>query len=166
MVQENLKTMPSMGFVEATKNGFKNVFNPNGRLGRADYWWWFLLVLLMNGVLGIVMLGMHYESKWGTLICDSAIMLFPVVFLLCAQIRRFHDIGRSALVPFLANVSYVILIALFAYYGIETWGADDREIVQKYDMLFSLHISLCVFILLSAIFGILLFIGTLLKSKD
>lgn len=41
MEKVNVKALPSVGFVEATKRGGMNLFNFKSRTRRSEFWWFF-----------------------------------------------------------------------------------------------------------------------------
>lgn len=87
-----------MGFAESVRIGLNNFFTPYGRTSRSGFWWYYLFVLIIAAVLGVIggfLEGAHgIEQTWIGIIvqCLSAIL---VVSLICAEIRRMHDAGKS-----------------------------------------------------------------------
>lgn len=57
MANENVKALPTVGFAEATKKGFKNLFNFSGRARRSEFWWfvapWSILLLIVLLCVGL-----------------------------------------------------------------------------------------------------------------
>lgn len=55
MTQENVKVLPAIGFAEATKRGFKNLFNFKQRSRRSEFWWfclpWGVILLMLLSVV-------------------------------------------------------------------------------------------------------------------
>lgn len=108
-----------MGFIESIKNGLNNFFNPYGRATRGQFWWYWLFMLIIAGVLGVIggFVSGHggVEQTWVGIVFDvfSAIALAS---LLCAEIRRLHDIGRSgwnlcwSFIPFFGGLYVLYLL--------------------------------------------------------
>ena len=108
-----------MGFVEAVKKGLNNFFNPSGRASRSEYWWYWLFGLIIAGVLGViggfVSGNGGREQTWVGIIFDIFSFLMSVS-IICASIRRLHDIGKSGwnvlwnLIPFFGSIYLLILM--------------------------------------------------------
>lgn len=129
MMTDNVKALPRVGFWKATMRGFKGIFDFEGRARRSEYWWYALVVylilcLLLIGVtLYIVLVSGNYikghdhvgEFSWldTLLMFDAAFLPYALCFAI--QVRRLHDVGRSALWPsisFMAAFFSMVLCAI------------------------------------------------------
>ena len=104
-----------MGFVEATKRGFKNLLNFKGRATRSEYWWYALSAnivyrtFMLAVVFYYIIKGVHnthhhridMEMGTGDMMLISAALLLPAVLFFAIQARRLHDIGRSGKLAFI-----------------------------------------------------------------
>ena len=107
-----------MGFAEAIKNGLNNFVAPYGRASRSEFWWYWLFMFIIAGVLGViggfVSGNGGVEQTWVGIIFD-VLSLVLCISIVCAQIRRMHDIGKSGwnvcwqLIP-IVGVIYVIIL--------------------------------------------------------
>lgn len=170
MENNNVKTLPQVGFVEATKNGFKNLFNFKGRIRRSEYWW-FMSVVVTTWLV-IVLLFWETASFWHKpikelqnaeiILCLVSCVVFgviPVLLSISSQVRRFHDIGKNALLPILAGVAWlscvISLVTQFAYWL--TYINED---------LISDDLGIKVFMVLFFICIIMMFIVLFYTIKD
>lgn len=73
---KELKTIPTLGFVDALNAATSKVFQFEGRSRRSEYWWMQLTVLLVTIIV----------PQIGAVL---SLLLIPLTF------RRLHDTGRS-----------------------------------------------------------------------
>lgn len=109
-----------MGFAEAIKKGMNNFFNPYGRASRSEFWWYWLCIFIICGVLGViggfVSGNGGVEQTWVGIIFDVLSAIFGAS-LVCAEIRRLHDIGKSgwnvcwSFIPVIGGIYVLILLA-------------------------------------------------------
>ena len=100
-----------IGFGEAIKSCFANLFNFKGRATRSEFWWVFLFNAIICAVFFTVFImtaTVYQESA----VPKACIVLFIIplaayVFAFAISIRRMHDIGKSGA---FVIVKYVILI--------------------------------------------------------
>ncbi|PHK50307.1 DUF805 domain-containing protein [Staphylococcus edaphicus] len=124
----------SIGFGQALKLFWKNYVNFKGRSRRREYWYmalWhliFLLPSLILAVAGLITLGTGAASYSDAAMGTGIIVMFlgwiySIIYGLATivpnwaiLIRRFHDTGRTMLIPLInlgvIVVSYPILIAI------------------------------------------------------
>ena len=165
MENNNVKTLPQVGFVEATKNGFKNLFNFKGRIRRSEYWWFMSVVVTIW--LVIVLLFWETASFWHKpikelqnaeiILCLVSCVVFgviPVLLSISSQVRRFHDIGKNSLLPVLAGVawlssviSFVALLASEWIYIHEDLIPNDQVGIEVFMVLFFISIIMMFVIL-------------------
>lgn len=126
-----------MGFAEAVRVGLNNFFNPTGRASRSEFWWYYLFAIIIAGVLGVIggfLEGAHgIEQTWIGIIVQifSAII---GVSVLCAEIRRMHDIGKSGwnicwgFIPLVGWIIVLIMLCKPTQYGYNPYGdpVDDN----------------------------------------
>lgn len=108
-----------MGFAEAIRKGLNNFFNPSGRASRIEFWWYWLFMIIISGVLGViggfVSGNGGVEQTWVGIMFDVLAAVL-CVSILCAMIRRLHDIGKSGwnicwqLIPFFGSIYVIILL--------------------------------------------------------
>lgn len=100
-----------IGFGEAIKSYFSNLFNFNGRATRSEFWWSFLFNAIICGVFMIawmILLTVYHDNA-----APKAFMLLFVlplaayIFAFAISFRRMHDIGKSGI---FVIVKYGILI--------------------------------------------------------
>lgn len=105
-----------MGFAESVKIGLNKFFNPYGRAGRSEFWWYYLFTIILTSFFGIT--GGFVSGAHGTeqlllgIVFDAVGTVFGIS-ILCAEIRRMHDIGKSGwnvCWGFLPLVGWIILL--------------------------------------------------------
>ncbi len=116
-----------MGFVEATKKGFSNLFNFKGRARRSEYWWYVLTAAIVGLVVGLI-----FRFTYGTMTAQELIehgvmmyqILFCVAFIILAfllvsiQTRRMHDVNKNAFLPVCAFVCYIIAVVCYCSFTV------------------------------------------------
>lgn len=86
-----------MGFAEAIKSGINNFFSPYGRASRSQFWWWYVFLLIIMCFFAIwsgFIFQRNVEDVSMGVIWDFISAIFAAS-MICAQIRRLHDIGKS-----------------------------------------------------------------------
>lgn len=122
-----------LAFGKAVTLGWKNIFNFQGKANRSEHWWWVLFVALFTLALMIVVsvvslfMPVEYidEESIGrelTLMVfmgGGAMCLFLLpLLLISSQIRRFHDVGKTIVIPIFGLSLYMIsLICLCGAVG-------------------------------------------------
>ena len=107
-----------MGFAEAVKVGLNKFYTPYGRASRSEFWWYFLFLIIISGVIGVIggfLEAVSEEQVWIGIIlqCFSALLCASII---CAEIRRLHDIGKSgwnvlwSLIPLIGGIYVLILL--------------------------------------------------------
>lgn len=107
-----------MTFSQAISNGFNKFFNATGRASRSEFWWWYLFIFLISIAIGFIigLISVHnaYDASVESAI-GRLIELPFVISLICAAIRRLHDIGKSgwnycwAFLPIIGTIYLIIL---------------------------------------------------------
>jgi uncharacterized membrane protein YhaH (DUF805 family) len=116
-----------IGFVDASKRGFKKYATFKGRASRSEYWWWVLFTFLVYLGLGVVTfaVGTATSPDGGQtpgaaaiplIILLAAFALGIIVPTLALTVRRLHDAGYSGLLALLMLVPYLggLIIMIFA----------------------------------------------------
>jgi uncharacterized membrane protein YhaH (DUF805 family) len=116
-----------IGFVDASKRGFKKYATFKGRASRSEYWWWVLFTFLVYFGLGLVtfVVGTATSPDGGQtpgaaatplIILLAAFALGIIVPTIALTVRRLHDAGYSGLFALLMLVPYLggLIIMIFA----------------------------------------------------
>ena len=126
MVMTQKESNREMGFKKAIAMGWKNIFNFRGKASRSEHWWWVLFVALFILVLMIVVavisliipveyIGEDSMDRSLTLVVfmgGEALCLFLLpLLLISSQVRRFHDVGKTSLIPIFGLSLYEISLA-------------------------------------------------------
>ena len=134
MEKDNLKPQSPVGFVEATKRGFKNLFNFKGCARRSEFWWFFLpwspIVLAVLFIIALpiaISLCVPFRAnmtdeeymmmEMKNLPYELLGFLIPVglyfLFFLGSIIRRLHDVDVSSLWGYSAFILYSLSVIFF-----------------------------------------------------
>lgn len=99
--------------VFSLKDIIRNYLNVKDRCPRAVYWWAYLAYFLLSLAVGIL----SAVPVLGSLlsICFSLFFIIPWI---TAEIRRFHDIGKSTATAVIFIVSMFILNLIFIIVGV------------------------------------------------
>ena len=96
----NMRTKPSVNFIESIKFGIIKSFNFKGRSRRSEFWYYFiLLILILFSISYFISYNIINSRKKLTeallfpFIC--AFVFFVIVSFLSLIVRRLHDIGKS-----------------------------------------------------------------------
>lgn len=120
-----------MGFADAVRVGLNKFFDPTGRASRSEFWWYWLCLIIISGVLGVIggfLEGAHgTEQTWIGIIVQllSAILAASII---CAEIRRLHDIGKSgwnvcwAFIPLVGGIYVLYLLCKPSMLGDNQYG--------------------------------------------
>ena len=116
----NMRTKPSVNFIESIKFGIIKSFNFKGRSRRSEFWYYFILLIL---ILFSISYFISYniinsrkkliETLLFPFIC--AFVFFLTVSLLSLIVRRLHDIGKSAWNCFLFLIPIFGVILFFFF---------------------------------------------------
>ena len=121
---------PRVGFFEAFKLGFKKYANCTERTRRSEFWFFILFHIIIQSIILFLMLSTlkevegysypyHYKYyKVNPLLQALNSIYFLIIFVpvICIQIRRLHDIGKSGFYLFLHLILIVGSIILIVYY--------------------------------------------------
>jgi uncharacterized membrane protein YhaH (DUF805 family) len=83
-----MRTLPSLGFVEAIKLASSRILDFKGRSRRSEFWWWILVVLVVGNIITMF---------FPNLMVSGIIAIIYMFFGLSATARRLHDSGKSAI---------------------------------------------------------------------
>lgn len=106
-----------IGFGEAIKSYFSNLFNFNGRATRSEFWWAFL----METTVCVISLICFFAiiNNTGTVLTRiilgviTLLLILVCLFSLGIGTRRLHDIGKSGLLAFVSGIANLVAIILF-----------------------------------------------------
>ena len=125
---------PRVGFFEAIKLGFKKYANFRDRSRRSEFWFFSLFNSIISLILLILMLSTikkvekskysypyiyyytYYEVNPLVQTLNYIYCLVILMPIICLQIRRLHDIGKSGVYLFLHLILIVGSIILIVYY--------------------------------------------------
>ena len=125
---------PRVGFLEAIKLGFKNYVNCRDRTRRSEFWFFILFIQIISLIIFIISICTlkkvetsrysypyvyyytYYEINPFVQIINFILFLATFLPLICIQIRRLHDTGKSGVYLFLHFILFVGSIILLVYY--------------------------------------------------
>lgn len=150
-----------MGFGEAVKKGFSNLFNFKGRARRSEYWWFVLIVAIISIVIGLIF---HYTygamsvvevaEHGGTMyaLLTFIASVIPPLLLVSIQTRRMHDVGKSALLPMCSFVCSVISAICNCYYNMVSFKSVENLVFEPEGVSFTIALIFsCVIVVLQLI---------------
>ncbi len=116
-----------VAFGEAVTEGFRNMFNYQGRASRSAYWWFALAELI--GWVGVIILAVlfavaHIPALSILLYLAAAVVAFLVGLSL--TVRRLHDQDKSGFWYFIAFVPFIGSIWLFVLPLLEGTPGPNR----------------------------------------
>ena len=111
-IDEQFQSSVKIGFVQAMKLYFENLFNFKGRATRSEFWWSFLFNIV---VVGIALLLCKVFS------CDDwdYFTLVPIILASSVSVRRLHDAG------FFGFTVIVMLVCLIVVSGFDICGVEN-----------------------------------------
>ena len=123
-----------MGFAEAVKVGLNKFYDPYGRASRSEFWWYWLFLIIISGVIGVIggfLEAVGEEQVWIGIILQC-LSLVLCISILCAEIRRLHDIGKSGwnllwnLIPLFGAIYVIVLLCMASQPGENKYGPEPR----------------------------------------
>ena len=131
-----------MNFLESLITCYKKTFNYRGRASKSEYWWFQLYYTLfaislsyLSSVTGLRM-GMdpyYLSDAQRILLIFPYILLFSLLPLLSAGVRRFHDMNKSgwtvmyAVIPFIGALIVLGMLAGDGTKGKNTFGPKPKK---------------------------------------
>ena len=118
---EEPQILPSIGFVEAIKEGFTNFTDFRSRSRRSEYWFFIFGIFLFEIVIGLILgLIAHFVIDEDDIfeIGIPLVGFCGFIFSLPVAVRRLHDIGNSGwflLLNCIPIIGQIILIVLFCF---------------------------------------------------
>jgi uncharacterized membrane protein YhaH (DUF805 family) len=118
-----------VGFTDAIKLAFQNIFEYNGRASRSSYWWFALAELI--GWVGVLILAVIFAAVHAPVVSILLYLAAGVAsFLLSLSltIRRLHDQDKSgfwyfiAFVPFIGGIWLLVLTVMEGTPGPNRFG--------------------------------------------
>lgn len=123
-----------MGFIQSIKTGLNKFYDPYGRSSRSEFWWYWLFMLILSGVIGVIggfLESYGEEQVWIGIIIQCLSMIL-IISMICAQIRRLHDIGKSGwnicwgFIPVLGGLYVLYLLCKASEPGENQYGPEPR----------------------------------------
>lgn len=126
-MEQNIKTLPQLGFGEAVKKNFNSLMDFNGRSRRSELWWNYLLYMLVafaaSTILGAFPVAQSIVS-----------VVIQIVILAAVTIRRLHDRGINGILVVAAIIISIvgqILIHQSGFYEIaNTINPNPEKIIE------------------------------------
>lgn len=149
---------------------FKNYAKFSGRAHRSEFWFFVLFNFVISSALNIVSQSLWYATDSYAFLSISYIYSLAVAIpALAVTVRRLHDTGRSGwwllayylpivLTVVLFVIFFVQLLSEFSFYKLDSIRAEDLPWTTVWGVLLSL--------LLSLIFGILIFVWLCTDSQS
>lgn len=149
---------------------FKNYAKFSGRARRSEFWFFVLFNFVISSALNVVSQSLWYATDSYAFLSISYIYSLAVAIpALAVTVRRLHDTGRSGwwllayylpivLTVVLFVVFFVQLLSEFSFYKLDSIRAEDLPWTTVWGVLLSL--------LLSLIFGILIFVWLCTDSQS
>ena len=132
--QINNNFLPSVSFVGAISNGFKNYSNFEGRSRRSDFWYFalfntiFIVILFFANIAtgradDFERIMSHYPFIGFLDIVYTIVMIIPIT---SSIVRRLHDIGKSGCYIFLIMVPISGFIVLIIHLSADSEQKDNK----------------------------------------
>jgi uncharacterized membrane protein YhaH (DUF805 family) len=103
-----------MGFTEAVRSGFKNLWNFDGRATRPEFWHWVLVSFL--AYFGLIFTVGWVAASLGLYQEFNLLVLLGIGILgLSVTVRRLHDVGKAGWWILISAVPLGVLYALYLY---------------------------------------------------
>jgi uncharacterized membrane protein YhaH (DUF805 family) len=118
-----------VGFIDAIKLAFQNIFEYNGRASRSSYWWFALAELI--GWVGILILAVIFAAVHAPIISILLYLAAGIASFLVSlalTVRRLHDQDKSgfwyfiAFVPFIGGIWLLVLTVMEGTPGPNRFG--------------------------------------------
>jgi uncharacterized membrane protein YhaH (DUF805 family) len=118
-----------VGFTDAIKLAFQNIFEFNGRASRSSYWWFALAELI--GWVGVLILAVIFAAVHAPVLSILLYLAAGVASFLVSlslTIRRLHDQNKSgfwyfiAFVPFIGGIWLLVLTVMEGTPGPNRFG--------------------------------------------
>lgn len=118
-----------VGFTDAIKLAFQNIFEYHGRASRSSYWWFALAELI--GWVGVVILAVIFAAVHAPVLSILLYLAAGVAAFLVSlslTIRRLHDQDKSgfwyfiAFVPFIGGIWLLVLTVMEGTPGPNRFG--------------------------------------------
>ena len=118
-----------MSFMDSTKTCVQKSFTIEGRASRSEYWFFYLFLIIAQIGLGII------DGVAGTPLVFLLLALLPAI--ICAGIRRMHDIGKSGwwmLISLIPLIGILVFLYWFIFDGgqphANQYGAVPTNILE------------------------------------
>jgi uncharacterized membrane protein YhaH (DUF805 family) len=101
-----------VGFVDAVRGAFGNIFTYRGRASRSAFWWFTLLQVIVYAVVSWI----SNDSRVAGIILDIVIGIPFILAGIALAVRRLHDSGRTGWwwwIGFVPVIGGIILIIFY-----------------------------------------------------
>lgn len=101
-----------VGFVDAVREAFGNIFTYSGRASRSAFWWFALLQVIAYGVVS----WLSNDSRVAGIILDIVIGIPFILAGIALSVRRLHDSGRTGWwwwIGFIPVIGGIILLVFY-----------------------------------------------------
>jgi uncharacterized membrane protein YhaH (DUF805 family) len=102
-----------VGFADAFKLQFANIFNFQGRASQSAFWWYMLGVIVVDVVLDVISLS---SGSAGVTVLVDLVLLVISLSALSLTVRRLHDTNKSGFWIFFALIPIIGGITLLVFY--------------------------------------------------
>ncbi|RIP37399.1 DUF805 domain-containing protein [Staphylococcus gallinarum] len=152
-----------IGFAQALKLFWKQYVNFKGRARRSEYWFmalWhliFMLPLVIFYVIGLIVMisGFATESN-GVGVLGLIVMLITGILLIvynlatlipnyALYIRRFHDTGRSMLIPLIFLGVYIVTYIIFVVFNFTDPFYDNASTIIMSILMYLLYLGMGIY---------------------
>ena len=156
MIVTSVKPQPS--FLEATKEGFRRLFDFKGRTRRSAYWW-FVLVFVIIYVIMDKLLNAFFPP-----LVAGILSLFVIYCMVAINVRRLQDRGVS---KWWAYLNYLLTVVFTLYSNISLYGDDLQGSGVSPRMIMDMVQDPIVITLtiISTIISLVIFINAILDGK-
>lgn len=117
--------------IQAFINGYKNIFNYNGRTSRFEFWGFLLITIILAVITSALSIPLfvdnNLENKTGTTVALFIVLLIIVLAGLSMTVRRLHDLGFKGWKGFFAPLTYTFLILC----GLFGWAQYEILSIMK-----------------------------------
>ena len=111
-----------VGFADATREAFRNIFTFQGRASRSAFWWFALTSAIIYAIISLLS-----DRSWvaGTVL-DIVVGIPLFITNLSLAIRRLHDSGRTGWWWWIGLVPFVGWIVLLIFYLMPSTPGPNR----------------------------------------
>ena len=116
-----------VGFVDAVRGAFSNVFTYRGRASRSAFWWFALL----QAVASLIVSWLTGDSRVAGVVLDIVVGLPLFLMGIAVAVRRLHDSGRTGWWWWIGIVPLVGWIVLLVFYLVPGTRGPNRYSIAR-----------------------------------